>query len=647
MNEKTRWQRAAAHALQWMVSHLDRFVPVSIEPPYEPVRGKKLIELAVAVYLYSRFTGDHDSEPVRRVVAALRGLLERPDFADRLMRFPAEFIVVCDVYAVLRLLGHDDPAMRDVIQRAIDAGYVQYTERPPHRVMDVRLTLEWGAFRNALPDMDALCSASILSRIPSALYLHREAAYALTHVVMFLYEYGLRQHSTADSLDVASLQHTLSDLIVVYCQERDWNLLGEVLLCCDCVGLRATPVYEQGWEAFLSVQRADGAFPGPERVPLDQRESAVPQNEADGSPTPRDFERDYHTAVVGLIATSSHLARIERIERDSGLASAGDVDAPRAPRDSEIRYAPTSERLMAAAARAISRTRDGLGRLLDAAIHRDEDASPRRYYEIMLASWICHSLPSSSGGAFAETARRIGERLSARPEQDEAHLAQIPLTLTVMVAAILAAQGIAPPYLTAFVRRAADVLLRVPDDDPIADLALCEKRALFHSLGMHPAPHPMGHGELMRYVQTLALTAPREQIDGLLLRVNSQTGYGTSSGTPSPLEGWVEDVLAGLACHALRQYDFVRGCELVRALSYLGASTSATARACVNFLCLHQRADGTFGFFGPEEAILKGEDAGPALELDLRLPITLDCIWTLREATDDGWRLFNALPQLS
>ena len=233
--------------------------PVSIEPPCEPVRGKKLIELAVAMYLYSRFTGDHDSEPVRRVVAALRGLLERPDFADRLMRFPAEFIVVCDVYAVLRLLGHDDPAMRDVFQRAIDAGYVRSAERPAASRDGCPLDPGVGAFRDAC--LTWTRSAPRRSCPRSLGTLSARDAYALTHVVMFLYPSvcGSTRQRTRWTWRRCSTRFRISSSSTV--RNPSGICWAEVLLCCRCVGLRATPVYEQGWEAFLSVPRADGAFP--------------------------------------------------------------------------------------------------------------------------------------------------------------------------------------------------------------------------------------------------------------------------------------------------------------------------------------------------------------------------------------------------
>ena len=634
MNERTRWEKAATGALEWIVSHLDRFDPFVTAHIYDKEFGKRLIELAVSIYLYAQFTGDRDGEAVHKVIAVLQKVQERPDFADRLLRFPSEFIVGCDIYAILRLFGHDDSERRGLIQRAIDAGYPGYIERPPHRVMDVRLTLEWGGFRHKLPDMGTLCSLSILSPVPSALYLDREAAYALTHIVMFLYEYGLIQQPKAASLDVAAVRRTLSELIVVYCQERDWDLLGEVLLCCDCVGLLRSPVYELGWEEFLATQRDDGSFPGPERMP--------PQCEEDKYP--RSFGRDYHTTIVGLIATSLHLARMDPAQ---GAEPEDSRDAIQFVGKTENSNAHLADGIKEDVALAINRTWHGLGKFLDAIKDEDRLELPRYYYEILLGLWICHASPFSEDGQFAEIARSIGEALAACPDQDGAYLAQLPLTLTVVVGAILSAYSAAPRSLTDFIRTVGDVLLRTPGEDAVADLEFCEKRVLFHRLGMHPAPNLVSSADILEYAQDLDLSTSGEKIDGLLLRVNSFTSYGTRRVVLDASERWVGDVLTGLACHAFRQGCFDRGCELLRAQARLGINATATFRSCIAFLCLQQRADGTFGFFGPEEAALKVKEPNLDLNLDFRLPTTLHCAWTLAEATRDGWQLFSKLPRMS
>ena len=139
---------ATARALKWVVDNLDSFDPFFAGEALKIGASKPASELAVTLYCHARLNGDQKSEAVQRIVALLMRVQRNREFRDRLLRFPAEFVLFCDIYAVLRWLGHDDPEQRDLIQRVIDAGLLDVVERVPHRMMDVRLSLEWGGFRH-------------------------------------------------------------------------------------------------------------------------------------------------------------------------------------------------------------------------------------------------------------------------------------------------------------------------------------------------------------------------------------------------------------------------------------------------------------------------------------------------------------------
>ena len=64
----------------------------------------------------------------------------------------------------------------------------------------------------------------------------------------------------------------------------------------------------------------------------------------------------------------------------------------------------------------------------------------------------------------------------------------------------------------------------------------------------------------------------------------------------------------------------------------------------MDFLRLHQRPEGAFGFFGAEERKLREAAPRISVENELYLPVTLECVWALAEGLDPRWRLFESLP---
>ena len=156
-------------------------------------------------------------------------------------------------------------AIREQIQRALDVGLANQAERLPYQKMELLLSLERGEFSVDWPTWEDLGRSSILAQTPDALYLDEETIYALTHDIMFLNGFGTKRRVLPSWSDGISLRQTLSRLIVRVSQERHWDLLGELLLCWDCLGFDQTTIIQRGWTAFLAMQQDDGSFLGPER----------------------------------------------------------------------------------------------------------------------------------------------------------------------------------------------------------------------------------------------------------------------------------------------------------------------------------------------------------------------------------------------
>ena len=636
-----------ARALDWLVGNIDEFDPFKDGRPFEIKHGQKVGELAILLHAYSSLTGDRDSEHVNRLVTLLASVQKNPAFTDRLLRSPVEFVLFAEVYASLRSLGHDDPNQRELIQRVIDAHFLDHTERLPHRTMDIVSCLEWGAFRHTFPSLESLYASSILGRVPMAAFLDEDALYFLTHVIMFLYGFGIRKNVALPAERTQNLGSVLSALLISCATEHHWDLLAELLMCWDCIGLASTFVSERAWEVLLQLQKEDGAIPGPEWA--EKLHQALEQKDKNHQPGGRGlyFDHHYHTTLVGIIAGSLHLKRLEaRTARQQETVLVVEETVEQASRNLSIARAASGSQ-GADKTRLIFRARQWLDQLIRTAAE-SEIRRPEVLSRILLGCWICDSLTETTQDAFPAAAHRVGEVLTKEGLTDELDWSKTTPALKLIVASLLSSREVFVPFLhwqEGFLHRAVMALNGSPPGDAKTDMLLCEKRVLLHVMGLHPRPGRIHWSEVSKIAGALPLTDPQSGIEELLLRIHSYTLFGTCRVELKQSDYWIEELLTGLAMTFFRKYDLVMGCRILRSLGYLVGNCKAMD-TCLDFLRLHQRIEGSFGFFGPEKYRLVSSTAEKfSLELDLILPITIECLWTLGEGNDHRWRLYQTLPQ--
>lgn len=111
------------------------------------------------------------------------------------------------------------------------------------------------------------------------------------------------------------------------------------------------------------------------------------------------------------------------------------------------------------------------------------------------------------------------------------------------------------------------------------------------------------------------------------------TRFGAApSGLAEEIRVALELPLSAIALAYLRDYRLDLGCLVVRTLHYLAVGAKATAQA-VPFLLLQQQAAGCFGFVS-QPGLLRLRDRQADLDLEVFLPTTFECLWTL--AVIDG-----------
>jgi hypothetical protein len=290
-------------ALGWISDHFDSFSPFDEVDTYRATRMKPFIELALLFGIYAAAGRDTETPLVRRVARLLHEVSHRADFMGWLIRRPEEIVNYAELCAAIQELGGEFQAIRGSLQSAVDFGILAQVERLPHRMVEIRATLDWAGVIHSLPPVADLCAETILGQPISAPLLSDQALYAVTHVILFACRFGIFRRDLPAWLSSREVNILLSDLIVISAQECNWDLLGELLLSWDSLGFPHTGIAAAGWESFLKAQRRDGAFPASAKI-------HGPETEV-GSEETVGFEKLYHTTLVGVLAGIVRLRELQ------------------------------------------------------------------------------------------------------------------------------------------------------------------------------------------------------------------------------------------------------------------------------------------------------------------------------------------------
>jgi hypothetical protein len=221
-------------------------------------------------------------------------------FAELARRVPAYAYAILLPYLALRTTGHRSSFHEESLRMAWESKYLFAVEVAPHRILDREYFLWKAGLRDDEPSWPTLYANTALALAPDALHLDREAAYAITHTLFYLSDWGRRIPSFTQK-ESERVTGILDCLIVHYWRLGHWDLLGELLM--NRVALRAPSSHlaTAAAAAFLNAWRPDGCVPGEgteieglDKAPLSEHASII-------------FRECYHTTLVGVFYCLSEL----------------------------------------------------------------------------------------------------------------------------------------------------------------------------------------------------------------------------------------------------------------------------------------------------------------------------------------------------
>lgn len=298
-------------------------------------------------------------------------------------------------------------------------------------------------------------------------------------------------------------------------------------------------------------------------------------------------------------------------------------------------------RIIASSARA------WLASLLES-IPESGNAAARALCHVLIASWIADTMTGTDEAksvGFTEVAQYVARSLNTF--KDDENIDDVKPTLKLIVEVLLSSEGLSVEPFRYFLIQSVSILRRA-DPALIADPSLMDKRILLYSAGILPRPPTVSAAGMRALLDEFRLSASAEVIDALILQLECLTGWGTRLVDAELIAPSLADILAGFAVQRLRNYDLIPAARLLRLQEYLAASRITARRDDLyNALCMHHRAHGPFGWYGPEAAKLRKLSPVCMEDTEFCLPATLECLWTLAERSLDGWRLFGEIPPYS
>lgn len=252
-------ERVGERALTWLLQALPHFDPFNAGPLPDEAAQTVLAEFALLVLLLrrhraGRFARDNRLECCLDCIA---DAYAQPAFHEYVFRGHRQaFIGHLLVWAALH--ERPLPISRQQLQGLISAGNVTTVERTPYRTMELVYTLDLCGLRHQLPALETLFPASFAGQRFNIVEVRSSDIYALTHAVFYLTDYGARRPAVLAGEAEARLVRAVELLLGMMVHERHWDLVAELLLTMQCLGVHDGALFGAAWRTFAEAQGEGG-----------------------------------------------------------------------------------------------------------------------------------------------------------------------------------------------------------------------------------------------------------------------------------------------------------------------------------------------------------------------------------------------------
>lgn len=248
------------NALYWITNNKTRFNPLhnNTSIPY-PQYQTALAELALLCYQFHR--KNIKVTEIDDYIKLIEEVYSKPIF----YKYPFDvdnraFIGHLIIWLALNQRGIKTPVTREEIQKFIVKSGITSISRHGFRNLELRYYLEKGDFIHDMDDEESLFEKTYLGRssiVPKSF----EDMYDITHTIFYLTDFGSRQNNILKS-NQKKIITLVQQMICIVLEEGNWDLLGELVLCCYLTDLQDSIDAEKIFKVLETVQYEEGFIPG-------------------------------------------------------------------------------------------------------------------------------------------------------------------------------------------------------------------------------------------------------------------------------------------------------------------------------------------------------------------------------------------------
>lgn len=254
--------RVGVGALNWLVTNREHFRVHSEGASLREARErlKPVGELAIIgkVLLREGVAGSRQTAQIAGLLDfAWQDVLDGGEVLHHMQRDEPLSPIPMEIYVPFRELGRRHPGVEEHLRVVARTTSWRSLEAIPHR----RLGITRFAARAGLPayaDVEEAARRTWLGRTPEPWTVDYNLAYAVTHAVFHLTDWG--QHPAGLPTDLVDyLTLWLPAWLDEWAEERHWDLLGELLVVDAC--LPAPVLDEEIWQRYADAQSPAGSMP--------------------------------------------------------------------------------------------------------------------------------------------------------------------------------------------------------------------------------------------------------------------------------------------------------------------------------------------------------------------------------------------------
>ncbi len=563
-------------SVAWLCRNLDCFSPLTAPADEGPFAHKALLELALLAAYMHRLDPARLSSEREAMLDHVAAIAAQPAYYELAARDHGALLLYGLTYAALHLCNREHAEYRHVLAQSLATRHALLAERIPYRQLDLLHFLALSELAHDRPGAAATFRHTLLAGRPNVVELSDSDAYAITHTLFYMTDFGLRRADWGDDFAQPDAATLVEALLRHYRQSGNADLVAELIASTLCLGSARSDELAAGWHYLAAQQEADGRIAGPAGI-IDEARC-----EAEHGAPYRQWKTAYHTNIVVALAAAMWLR-----------AGRGDYPLPQPGTTQPQPACP------------VTPYRDALTFLCT---HVDDD-------ELKLAARagaglaLGIALPADHRPAdhlIAPALRRLAQRIDDAAEP-QSLWDEIGADTSLLLAWALRSHAIECAALNALLSHLSGQIGSV-------------------DLVQFPQAWPA-----CAFLQRLGWIDPPSAIPPRI--ATARTGdepvlsYATrllalSGGDPARLEGAGD--IAALTTELItscKDYRLVDAALLIRTLALLGQRDDRVVRDAIAYLLSQQNAVGAFGYFA--------SNADEATLLPLRLNWTLAVLWAL------------------